>query len=318
MKTHHTAKSLWGNLILLVASVIWGFAFVFQKDAGRHLDPFSINMFRFFIGGVVLIPCVHAFDAAKQSGRRLFSFKNPRFVGINRWELIGGSLCGTFLCLASNLQQFCLSTTSPGKTAFLTALYTVFVPLFGLFLGKKAGSHIWLSVAVAAGGAYLLTMFGEAANGSPLTDGVLLLCSVVFAIHIIIIDTFSEKVDGIRFSVIQFFVAGALSLPFSLLFGNLNGGAIMEALPSLLFLGIFSCGVGYTFQIIGQQMSAQPTTASLILSLESAFGVLGGYLFGMEPAMSPAQIVGCVLILLGVVVSQMTPKKHMASKENAD
>ncbi len=312
-----TTKNIICNILLFIAAIIWGFAFVFQKDAGNYLDPFSINMFRFFIGGLILIPACMGFDRARDNRRVLFSCKNPHILDISKAEWLGGSLCGVFLCLASNLQQFCLTETSPGKTAFLTALYSIFVPIFGFFRKKRVGLHVWSSVFIACGGAYLLTMFGENSTGFTVFDAILLLCSVIFAIHITIIDLFSCHVDGVRLSMVQFFVAGLLSLPFSLLFGNAPGDALVAALPSLLFLGIFSCGVGYTFQIIGQQMSGHPTVASLILSLESAFGVLGGYLFGMEPIMTIPQILGCILILGAVMFSQLplgkNPKKTIST-----
>lgn len=302
----HTKHALIGNIILLVASIIWGFAFVAQKDSATYLDHFSVNMFRFLIGGMVLIPAVMVSDAVRKSDRRLFSTKNPHFIDLSRAELLGGSLCGVFLCLASNLQQLSMTQTSPGEAAFLTALYSIFVPIFALFRGKRAKINTWVAVVIAVVGAYLLTMYGGSGLGISAVEIVLLSCSVLFAVHITIIDIFASRVDGIRLSMVQFFVASLLSAPFSVAQGALSASAIVSALPALLFLGLFSCGVAYTLQIIGQQMSDNPTVVSLILSLESVFGVLGGALFGMEPPMTLPQILGCVLILAAVILSQLT------------
>ena len=308
-------KTIIGNAILLLASIIWGFAFVAQKDSATYLDHFSVNMFRFLIGGIVLIPAVMASDAIRKNSRRLFSCKNPHFFGINRAELLGGSLCGVFLCLASNLQQLSMTQTSPGEAAFLTALYSIFVPVFALFRGKRAKVNTWLAVAIAVVGAYLLTMYGGSGLGISAVEIVLLSCSVLFAVHITIIDIFASRVDGIRLSMVQFFVASLLSAPFSVAQGALSASAIVGALPALLFLGLFSCGVAYTLQIIGQQMSDNPTVVSLILSLESVFGVLSGILFGMEPTMTLPQILGCVFILSAVILSQLTFGKKKKGAE---
>ena len=313
---HHGRRALIGNIILLLASIVWGFAFVAQKDAASHLDHFSVNMFRFLIGGIVLIPACIVADAIRKNGRRLFSPKNKNFFGINRAELIGGSLCGVFLCLASNLQQLSMNQTSPGKAAFLTALYSIIVPIFALFRGKRVKVNAWIAVGVAVVGAYLLTMYGtEGGFGISPIEIVLLSCSVLFAVHITIIDIFADKVDGIRLSIIQFFVAGLLSAPFALAQGALTADSFVKGLPALLFLGLLSCGVGYTFQIIGQQLSDNPTVVSIILSLESVFGALGGVLFGMEPAMTIPQLIGCALILSAVALSQINFGKKQPPEE---
>lgn len=307
-------RTLTGNLLLTVASIVWGFAFVAQKICASYLDPFSVNAARFLVGGLILLPAVWLSDRIRRSDRRLFSRKNRFWVGLNRFEAVGGSICGVLLCVAANLQQFSISETSPGKTAFLTALYCAFVPVIGLCLGRRVGIHVWGGVGLAMTGAYFLTVYGENTTLA-LSDLVLLLCAVFFAVHITIVDRVSDRADGIRFSMVQFFVAGALSIPLALFFGGGSSNLWLPALPSVLFLGLLSCGVGYTFQIVGQQLSGRPTVAAIILSLESVFGLIAGLLFGMEGEMTPVKLLGCALILAAVILAQL-PNDLFAFKKN--
>lgn len=304
MKKEHAR--LWiGCVLLLVASAIWGFAFSAQKIAGENLPPFSVNLFRFTIGALVLLPFVPISDRMRGDVRRNRAGKRRSLLAWNRSEWVGGILCGLCLSLASNLQQYCLKTSYPGKTAFLTALYVIFVPFFGLIRRKRVAPMVWVSVLVATAGGYLLTMYGEQSTGISGIDLIMLLCSVIFALHITVIDIFSDRVDGVRLSIAQFATAALTSLPLTLIFERFSFETFRAALPALLFLGMLSCGVGYTLQIVGQQILGKPTVASLILCLESVFGAVGGVLTYPEESLTGWQILGCCTILLATVIAQL-------------
>lgn len=304
MKTKKTV----GNLLLFATALIWGFAFSSQKVAGEILQPFALNSIRFLLGALVLIPALFVLDRTRGNGRVFLSPKNRRFIDLTRREFLGGLACGAALLAATICQQFGLLVASPGKASFLTALYMVFVPLYGLARRKVAAPNVWVSVAIALGGAYLLTGDG---NGGGFTSGDLILfaSAALFGLHITLIDIFSAGTDGVRLSFVQFAAAGVFAIPGALIQTavtdvHLSFAAITAALPQLLFLGICSSGIGYTSQVVGQQLSGTPTVASLIMSLESVFGLLGGILFlGDRPG--SRQIVGCAVILFAVVFSQL-------------
>ncbi len=314
-------KSLAGNLILLLASITWGLAFSFQKIAAAHLPPFTINLFRFLLGAVALIPFILIMDRTSRNGRKLFRAK--RFpLDITKKEMLGGVLCGVALMLAATLQQISLSggEVSPGKASFITALYVVFVPVFGLFRKKHVPINVWGGVVLSLFGAYLLTAdsFGSPSLG--IYDIVLFISSATFALHITVIDIFAPHVDGARMSMIQFFTVSLLNIPFVLfvdpLFGYTNiASGILEALPSLLYLGLLSCGLAYTAQVIGQQLSGTPTVASLIMSLESVFGLIGGILF-LEESLTPLHVGGGAVILVAVVLAQLPFGEWIRARKN--
>lgn len=297
-------KKLSGNLLLLATAMIWGFAFTAQKVAGDLLATFVINCIRFFIGGLFLIPALYLLDRVRKNGRILFSRSNPHFIDLTKTELLSGIVCGVVLLAATSFQQYGLVLASSGKASFMTALYMVFVPFFGLLRKKIASPNVWASVAIAVGGAYLLTSGGTGGFSLSSDDLLLILSAMTFALHITVIDIFAGKVDGVRMSMVQFLTAGVLSLPL-MFFGPLPSGAVLlQALPSLLFLGIGSSGIAYTSQVVGQQLSGTPTIASLIMSLESVFGAVGGALI-LHETMNGYQIAGCAVILFAVIFSQL-------------
>lgn len=304
MKTKKTV----GNLLLFVTAMIWGFAFSSQKVAGEVLQPFTLNSIRFLLGALVLVPALFVLDKTRGNGRVFLSVKNRRFIDLTRREVLGGLACGSALLAATIFQQFGLLVASPGKASFLTALYMVFVPLWGLARRKVAAPNVWISVAIALGGAYLLT--GDGAGGSFSSGDLILFASAaLFGLHITLIDVFSSGTDGVRLSFVQFAVAGLLAIPGALIQSSVTGvhltsAAFIAALPHLLYLGICSSGIGYTSQVVGQQLSGTPTVASLIMSLESVFGLLGGVIF-LGDVPSPRQIAGCAVILFAVVFSQL-------------
>lgn len=295
-------KSLPGkNLSLLfLTAFIWGTAFVAQAVGMDHIGPLTFNMARSFVGGVALIPVCLVFARIKSPEQRQAEKKERKTL------LLGGLCCGAALGVASALQQLGIQYTTVGKAGFITALYIVIVPILGLFLRKKVGVKLWVSVVIAVFGLYLLCMSGSLALQKG--DFLVLLCAVVFSIHIMVIDYFSPKVDGVQMSCIQFFVAGILSAV---------GMLVMEGVPSphalavswvpILYAGALSSGVGYTLQIIGQK-GVNPTIASLVLSLESVISVLAGWVI-LHQSLSSREALGCVLMFCAIILAQLPEKK---------
>ena len=259
-------NSIKNTMMLLLAAIIWGFAFVAQSTGMNYVGPFTFNVVRSFMGSFVLFPVAflgkHKFHQMTKEERKQL--------------LLSGSICGLLLGTATNLQQVGIMTTSVGKAGFLTALYIVLVPIVGIFLKKKCGKNVWVGVICSVIGLYLLCMTGDN-TGIAIGDVYLLGCAVVFTFHILVIDYFAPKVNGIQMSCIQFLVAGMLSSVFMFLSETPTLSSIWEAKWPLLYAGVLSSGVAYTLQILGQK-NYNPTIAVLILSLESSFSVLGGFL----------------------------------------
>lgn len=279
-------------MLLLLTALIWGAAFVAQSEGMEQNGPFTFNTVRMILGGIVLIPCIALFD--KMRHVRL----GWRSADKNLW--VGGCLCGVALFTGATLQQFGIQYTSAGKAGFITALYVIFVPLCRLFAGKRPGKLLWGSVALAAVGMYLLCMDGSLALSKG--DVLVLLGAFGFTAHILIIDHFSQKVDGVRMSCIQFFVAGALSLVCMFLFETPSVPAILSAWAPILYAGLLSCGVAYTLQVVAQK-DTDPTVASLILCLESVFAVLFGWLL-LGETLSMKELLGCILMFVAIVLAQ--------------
>lgn len=276
----------------MLTALIWGAAFVAQSEGMEQNGPFTFNTVRMILGGIVLIPCIALFD--KMRHVRL----GWRSADKNLW--VGGCLCGVALFTGATLQQFGIQYTSAGKAGFITALYVIFVPLCRLFAGKRPGKLLWGSVALAAVGMYLLCMDGSLALSKG--DVLVLLGAFGFTAHILIIDHFSQKVDGVRMSCIQFFVAGALSLVCMFLFETPSVPAILSAWAPILYAGLLSCGVAYTLQVVAQK-DTDPTVASLILCLESVFAVLFGWLL-LGETLSMKELLGCILMFVAIVLAQ--------------
>lgn len=288
-----------GNLMLLLTALIWGTAFVAQSAGMDHVGPFTYNCIRTLIGGVVLLPVIVLFDKTKPAAQRPSPAEKKE---IDRNSLIGGACCGVFLCIASCFQQMGISMTTAGKAGFITALYIVIVPLLGIFVGKKVSKIIWFCVAVAVAGFYLLCV----KEGFSVSKGdlLVLVCAVFFSIHILVIDHFSaKKVDGVRMSCVQFFVAGIITLIPMFLFETPEWSAIWAARGAILYTGILSCGVAYTLQILGQKYT-DPTVATMLLSLESVFAALSGWLI-LHENLSLKELCGCILVFLAVILAQI-------------
>ena len=250
-------RKLVSSLMLIVAALIWGTAFVAQRKGMEYAGPLAFNGVRTLIGSLVLLPVALIFRPAKAANLRK--------------TLLAGLLCGLCLFMATNLQQIGLTSTEAGKAGFITTFYIILVPVLGLFLRKKTGAVTWLAVAVALGGLFFLCVKPGEVRIAP-GDLLVLGCAFFFAVQILVIDFFVQEVDGVLLSCVQFAVDGVLSLIAAFLFEKPDFPALFRGWIPLLYTGILSCGVAYTLQILGQK-NLHPTVASLLMSLESAFAV---------------------------------------------
>lgn len=298
-------KQLLSSAILLTASVIWGFAFVAQEKLSDTIPPFTVNALRSIIASAALIPV--AAVLRRINGKKLTE-SNPKD---RKLLLKAGIICGVMLCVSVNLQQLGISLYPKGApisahSGFLTALYVLFVPIFGLFLKKKPGINIVIAVILATVGLYFLCLYGG--FGSLYTgDIVMLICGMAFAVQILCVDRYADKVDGVKFSSMQFLVTGVLSAVLMLIFEKPDINAILAAWKPLLYLALMSSCVGYTLQIIGQKYSSNPSLASILMSMESVFAVVGGVIFlGAIP--SANEWIGCALMLAAIIIAQLPNK----------
>ena len=291
------------SLLLLLTACIWGVAFVAQSVGGEAVGCFTFNGVRSLIGAAVLIPVIYFLDVQKK--KELGEEKFLEQKGDKKTLLLGGICCGVMLCIASNFQQFGISFTTVGKAGFITAMYILIVPILGLFMKKRVGAKVWLGVVLATIGLYMLCMTSESFSLSK-GDFLVLICAGFFSLHILIIDYFSPKVDGVRMSCIQFFVCGVISTTIAFVFENPSFSAILSGWLPILYAGVLSCGVAYTLQIVGQK-NMDPTVASLILSLESVFSVLAGWVI-LHQTLSVRELFGCVLMFLAIILAQLPEK----------
>lgn len=300
------ARSIKNVVLLMLAALIWGIAFVAQSVAMDHVGAFTFNGLRSVLGGIVLLPVIAVSGAVKKKSGTY----RPMDKAGRKALIIGGIICGICLCVATNLQQFALKDAEAGKAGFITALYIVIVPVLGIFFKKKVRPIIWACVAIAVAGMYLLCVSGSMSLAT--SDILLMLCALVFSFHILAIDHFSPKVDGVKLSCIQFFVCGGISCIMMFIFEKPDWASICAAYIPLLYAGIFSCGVAYTFQILGQK-DFNPTVASLILSLESVFSVLAGWII-LGQTLSLVEMGGCVMIFIAIILAQFPARKKPKSK----
>lgn len=284
------------SLILLLTATIWGVAFVAQSVGMEYIGPFTFNAIRCVLGGLVLIPVILVLKKKKETGAENQEKEDKKTL----WA--GGIACGVILCIASNLQQFGIMEASVGKSGFFTALYIVMIPVIGIFIGKHPGIKLWFCVALAVVGMYLLCM-KDGSFTIERADIMLLLCALVFSFHILVVDYFSPKVDGVKMSCIQFFVCGVLSTVGMLFTETPDISNIQAAWLPLLYAGLLSCGVGYTLQIVGQK-GINPVIASLIMSLESVISALAGWVI-LGQVLSPKEILGCVLMFVAIIITQI-------------
>ena len=286
-----------GEIILLIAAIVWGTSFVAQSVGSENVESFTFNGVRCLIGALVLFLTV-----------KIIGYKPTKEEQKKLW--VGGAICGVLLYFAVNLQQLAISYVDAagnkalvGKVGFLTALYILFVPIIGIFFRKKTGFMVWISVAIAVVGAYLLTG-GEAGGRISLSDLYAILCAIMFALQIIAVDKFAPDVDCIRLSMVQFIVCGALSMITAFIFESPSLPAIMDAKWSILYSGIMSSGVAYTLQMLGQKNCRRPQVASLIMSLESVICTLSGFVF-LHQTLSVKELIGCALMFTAVCLTQV-------------
>ena len=292
-------KQLKGSIALLTCTVIWGFAFIAQSVGMDLIGPFTFQMVRCLLAVVFLVPFSFVLDMGKCSMRESFEkWKNPRL-----WK--ASMLCGIALFAASSLQQYGLLYTDAGKAGFLTAMYIVLTPIVGLFRGNRVPKATVFSVGIAVIGLYLLSCAGV----SRINKGDLLImgCALAFAVQINCIDHFAEGLDGFRMNCIQALTVALLSAPFVALTETVDMNNLLACWGPLCFAGILSMGIAYSLQIVGQK-SMEATAASLIMSLESVFAVLGGWWLLNERMRIP-ELVGCGLVFAAVVLSQLPEKK---------
>ena len=290
-----------GGMLLLTA-FIWGTAFVAQSVGMDHLGPFSFNGIRCLIGAVALLPCIWFLNRMN---------KDPETDGSEKEKsgkdlITGGVACGVLLFTASSLQQAGIQYTTAGKAGFITAFYIVIVPVLGIFLHKKIQWKVWMAVLLALVGLYFLCITESFSVGKG--DALVFLCALVFSVHILVIDHFSPKVDGVKMSCIQFFVNGILSFPFMFVLETPRFVSVAAAWMPLLYAGVLSCGVAYTLQILGQK-NVNPAVASLILSMESCFSVLAGWII-LGERLSFRESSGCILMFLAIILAQLPDKNN--------
>ena len=303
-----SAKHSKNFILLFLTALIWGVAFVAQSVAMDYIGPYTFNAVRSLLGGIVLVPCVFLFGQKKKTVKD----ENPsKGTAVDRPGdmIIGGLLCGIMLFLSTTLQQVGIQYTTVAKAGFITALYIILVPILGIFLKKRVSFQIWISVVIAIIGLYLLCMKGSFYLGQG--DFLMLVCSLCFALHILVIDHFTDKVGGVKLSCIQFFVCGLLSCILMFLFEKPAVSDILSAWLPIVYAGVFSSGVAYTLQIIGQK-GTDPTIASLILSLESVVSVLAGWII-LGQSLTPREILGCLLMFGAIILAQVAPVQKASS-----
>ena len=289
--------SIKNPLLLLLTATIWGTAFVAQSVGMDYVGPFTFSAVRSLIGGLVLIPVIWLVGRLEEG-----QDKREKTPADRKNLILGGIACGVVLFIASNLQQFGIQYTTVGKAGFITAFYIVLVPVMGIFIRRRCPALVWVGVALALAGLWLLCMGGDTMTVGT-GDMLVFFGAVMFAVHILVIDHFSPLADGVKLSCIQFFVCGILSGVCMFLFEQPDAAAILAAKGSILYAGVISCGVAYTLQIVGQK-GMNPTAASLILSLESVISGLAGWVL-LHQKLSVRELLGCVLVFAAVILVQV-------------
>lgn len=290
--------ALGSSFLLFLAAFIWGVAFVAQSVGMDYMGPFSFNGARFLMGSAVLLPLVIIRrKSGKTNGKESFDYKDT---------LKGGICCGLALCAAALCQQIGIMYTTVGKAGFITTLYIIIVPIMGIFLGKKISGRVWLGAFIAAFGMYLLCMSERFALSKG--DTYVFICAILFSVHILVIDHFSPKADGVELSCLQFLTAGVICSVIALIVEKPEIGNFIDGIIPLAYAGIMSSGVAYTLQVIGQK-NMDPTIASLILSMESVVSMLAGWII-LGQKLSGRELLGCALVFGAVILVQLPDHKR--------
>ena len=293
-------------MYLSLTAVIWGVAFVFQSMGNDYMQPFTFTSARSFLGCFVLIPII------------VIKYFKPRFLADSdeipikkvplKTTILAGTLCGLALGTATMLQQYGMKTTSAGKAGFITALYIILIPVFGLFLGKRVHFTVWIGAVASLVGLYLLCITGDFSVSAG--DLLVLACAVVFAVQMMLVDHFAPQTNGVLLACIQFFVCAVFSGILALIFDHPSWQQIQDGLVPVLYTGVLSSGVAYTCQILGQR-NFNPTIAAMIMSMESVISVAASFLaykwgfLTQNQSLSAMQILGCVIMLAAVVFVQL-------------
>jgi len=295
-------QALKTDLLMLIAAVIWGFAFVAQREGMETMGPFLFSGVRFLIGVVALSPVVWFLSKKSQ--------QNHKAEVSTKKLIFAGTVAGLLLFGGISFQQVGLQYTTAGKAGFITGLYIFFVPLIGLFLGQKTGSGTWLGATIALFGLYLLSINEDFSIAEG--DLLQLICAVFFAAHVLVIGYLAKRMDTLKLSLIQYLVCGFISLFIAIAIEMISWDMIVATAIPLLYAGVMSTGIAYTLQVVAQQ-HAHSSHAAIILSLEGAFAVLGGWLL-LDEHLPARGLLGCALMLTGMFLSQLFPKLGSALK----
>lgn len=314
MKAQVKTHKLRNTFFLFLTAMIWGAAFVAQSVSMDYIGPFTFICLRSVIGGLFLIPVIIVLDGIRKKSQNesadvvnsenilhIETEEKQRLSWKNKQLIEDGIVCGIFLFFANCFQQTGIQYTTVGKAGFITTFYIIIVPLIGLFFKKYCGILTWIGVVIALAGLYFLCITQKLTIQRG--DALILCCSVLYAGQILAIDHYNPFVDGVKMSCIQFLTGGILGAVFMLLFENPSIAMILSAAGPILYTGIMSTGVGYTLQIVGQK-GLNPTVAALILSLESVFSALSGYLF-LHQVLTTRELIGCALMFIAIVLAQL-------------
>ena len=283
----------------ILAAFIWGTAFVAQDLCADSIGAFAFNATRYFIAVLALLVVILISDKLKKNKPTLTAQEKK---AANKQLWLGGLCCGAALAIASNFQQAGLvAGTDAGKAGFITALYVILVPVFGLFFKRKVSLPTWIAVVLSVVALYLLCIKGDFSLAPG--DLLVLVCAVCFAVHILVIDHFTAYCDGVKLSCLQFLFAGIISTICMFIFEDVDFAAILSCALPLLYVGIFSCGVGYTLQILAQKDS-NPTVVTILLSLESVFAVIAGAII-LKQQMTVREYIGCAIMFAAVILAQI-------------
>ncbi len=290
------------NILLLTTAFIWGAGFVGQRAGMEFIEPLTFNCARSFLGAFSLLFLIIIFKIKKGPNKKMNKWEERRYM------FKAGILCGLALFFASNIQQMGMVYTSASKAGFISSMYIIIVPIISIFLKKKIPHTIWLGIILGAFGLYFLC--GSKDGGGFLDIGagdmLIMISAFLYSIHILVIDHFAPKVDSVKLSCVQFFVVGLISILPVIMFEHPTIEGIIECRWALLFTGVVSCGIAYTLQIMAQK-NTNPAVASLILSFESVFAVLTGYLI-LHEVLTAREIFGCILMFTAVIIAQIKGK----------
>ena len=292
-------QKLKGSLILMLTAIVWGSGFVAQSAGMELIEPNTFNGLRMLIGSLVLLPL--ALRAEKTDPK-------TKEKGNKKILVISAFLCGCVLCAASTIQTWGLKYTTSGNSGFITAMYMIFVPIISVFAGKKISARTFICALIALCGMYFLCLFGNDISIN-FGDALTLVCAVLFAVHILLIDKFIPDVNAVQFSSLQFFFCGLINIIIMFIMENPSFEIIKSCTVPILYSGLFACGIGYTLQPIGQKY-AEPTAASIIMSLESVFALIFGILI-LHEAITVPQLFGCIIMFAAIILIQLPDKKDL-------